>query len=89
MLLWAFILFILSLINFVYDVLTWAEIIREINLMFITFFDILFLLITLGILYRMYFLSRKGEKEKLKQKVKELEGEIKKLKGEKTEGERR
>jgi hypothetical protein len=50
--------------------------------MYLTFFDVLFLLITLGILYRMYFLSRKGEKEKLRQRIEELENEIKKLKGE-------
>jgi len=82
MLLWVFILFILSLINFIYDALTWAGSIKEIDPMYLTFFDILFLLITLGILYRMYFLSRKGEKEKLRQRIEELENEIKKLKGE-------
>ncbi len=82
MLLWAFILFILSMLNFIYDTLVWAGSIKEIDHRYITFFDLLFLLITLGILYRMYFLARKGEKERLKQKIEELEREIKKLRGE-------
>ncbi|GEM_PF-1330890 len=82
MLLWVFILFILSLLNFIYDALVWAGSVKEIDPMYLTFFDVLFLLITLGILYRMYFLSRKGEKEKLRQRIEELENEIKKLKGE-------
>ncbi len=82
MLLWVFILFILSLINFFYDVLLWIGRIKPLHIRYLTFFDILFLFITLGILYRMYFLSRKGEKEKLRQRIEELENEIKKLKGE-------
>ena len=82
MLLWAFILFILSLLNFLYDIFIWLGTIKPLDPSYVSFFDILFLLITLGILYRMYYLQRKGEREKLKQKIKELEEEIKKLKGE-------
>ncbi|MEO0271166.1 MAG: hypothetical protein ABIM98_06195 [candidate division WOR-3 bacterium] len=82
MLLWVFILFILSLLNFFYDALLWLGAIKPIDPLYISFFNILFLLITLGILYRMYYLQRKGVKEKLIQRIKELEEEIKKLKGE-------
>ncbi|MEO0295414.1 MAG: hypothetical protein ABIM85_05265 [candidate division WOR-3 bacterium] len=82
MLLWVFILFILSLLNFFYDSLLWLCLIKPIDPLYISFFNILFLLITLGILYRMYYLQRKGEKEKLKERIRELEEEIKKLKGE-------
>ncbi|MEN3045782.1 MAG: hypothetical protein ABDH49_02155 [Candidatus Hydrothermales bacterium] len=82
MIVWAFVLFILSLINFLYDLLLWLEIIEPIDIRYVTFFNIIFLLITLGILYRMYFLGRLGEKEKLREKIRELEEEIKRLKRE-------
>lgn len=82
MLLWIFILFILSLLNFFYDIFILLGTIKPLDPFYVSFFDILFLLITLGILYRMYYLQRKGEREKLKAKIKELEDEIKKLKGE-------
>ncbi|MEN3043754.1 MAG: hypothetical protein ABDH37_00855 [Candidatus Hydrothermales bacterium] len=82
MVVWVFVLFILSFVNFLYDLLLWLEILEPIDLKYISFFNIIFLLITLGILYRMYFLSRVREKEKLKEKIKELEEEIKRLKKE-------
>jgi hypothetical protein len=44
--------------------------------------DIILLFIVLGILLRMVTLSRKGEKESLKNTIKELLTEIKQLKGE-------
>ncbi len=43
--------------------------------------DLTLLFIVLGILYRMAFQARKGEKEKLYKKVAELEEEIRKIKG--------
>lgn len=47
--------------------------------------DILLLVIILGILYRMVTKKRTGEKEKLRDKIKELVAEIKTLKGEEEE----
>lgn len=44
--------------------------------------DIILLTIILGILYRMTTMRKKGEKEKLREKIKELVAEIKMLKGE-------
>ena len=43
--------------------------------------DLTLLFIVLGILYRMAFQARKGEKEKLYKKVAELEEKIRKMKG--------
>ncbi|MCK4234969.1 hypothetical protein KAX75_11105 [candidate division WOR-3 bacterium] len=47
--------------------------------------DIILLFITLGILHRMILMTRKAEKEKLADVIKELSKEIKVLKGEKEE----
>ncbi|TES92971.1 MAG: hypothetical protein E3J87_03365 [Candidatus Cloacimonadota bacterium] len=47
--------------------------------------DILLLIIILGILYRMVTKKKTGEKEKLRDKIKELVAEIKMLKGEEEE----
>lgn len=43
--------------------------------------DIILLFIVLGIVYRIFMKSRKGERENLVARMKELEDEVKRLKG--------
>lgn len=65
----------LGLIQFFFLIDPWDKIILDIILLFIT----------LGILHRMILMTRKAEKEKLADVIKELSKEIKVLKGEKEE----
>lgn len=41
-----------------------------------TYFDLAFLFAVLGMLYRVYKMQKRGEKEKLKERIKELEKKL-------------
>lgn len=62
----------LGILNFGFLVDPWDKIIL----------DIILLVIVLGIVYRIFLKSRRRERENLLSRVKELEEEIKRLKGE-------
>jgi uncharacterized protein YqhQ len=61
----------LGILNFSFLMDPWDKIILDIILLFIV----------LGIVYRIFMKARKGERENLKVRLKELEDEIKRLKG--------
>lgn len=81
MLLWIVVILIAVIFQIIIDLLMWFGTYPFINIQVRTYFDIVFLLIILGMLYRILFMQRKGEKEKLKERIRELEERIKELEG--------
>ena len=77
MLMWCAVLFFLGIAAFLDSLLAFGEIFRKVN-------SVLFMLVSLGLLVRVSFKTKLGQKENYQQKIKELEGEIHTQKGEKT-----
>jgi hypothetical protein len=78
MLTWVFVIFVVAMVSFVMHIIGWTN-----NIQYPVFFqvvwDILLLLIALGLLTRMLILHRTGEKELLAKKVKDLEEKLRGL----------
>lgn len=72
---WVFVVFVLAVVSFVLHLTGWTP--DSIFLRVI--WDILLLLVALGLLTRMLILQKAGEKEALTRRVKELEEKIKDL----------
>lgn len=81
MLLWMVIILIAIALQIVMDMFMWFGAHPFFNIQLRTYFDLVFLLIVLGMLYRILTMQRRGEKEKLKERIKELEERIKELEG--------
>ncbi len=81
MILWIIIILIAIALQIIMDFIMWFNPGSFINIQIRTYFDLAFLLIVLGMLYRIFTMQKKGEKEKLKLRIKELEEKIKELEG--------
>ncbi len=76
--LWVAVMLVLAFASFVQDFLSFYERIAPPNTIFwAVVWNILLLLVALGILYRMAVSQKVGEKEALIQKVEELEAKLK------------
>jgi amino acid permease len=76
MLLWSIIILIVVIFQIIMDFLMLSKE-KFITIEFRTYFDLAFLFALLGILYRIYKLQKRGEKEKLRERIKELEEKLK------------
>jgi len=76
MVLWAIIILIIVVVQIIMDILMLSKE-SFITIQFRTYFDLAFLFALLGILYRIYKLQKRGEREKLKERIKELEEKLK------------
>ena len=76
MLAWVFVICIIALVSFIVHIVGWATDFES-PMYFQVAWDILLLLVALGLLSRTLILHKEGEKEILSQKVKELEEKLK------------
>ncbi len=79
---WVFLLVIVTILSYLSDVgvLTFMQDLR-VPFLNASLMSVLVLLCLIGLLIRMMKMSKKGEKEALKEKVKQLEKELSDLKG--------
>jgi hypothetical protein len=73
---WVFVIFVIAVVSFVMHIIGWANAF-DYGLFFTIIWDILLLLVALGLLTRMLVLQRTGEKEALYRRVSDLEDRIK------------
>lgn len=73
MIVWIIIILIAIALQVIMDLIMWFNPASFINIQMRTYFDLAFLLIVLGMLYRIFTMQKKGEKEKLKARIEELE----------------
>jgi hypothetical protein len=73
---WVFVIFVIAVVSFVMHIIGWANAF-DYGLFFTIIWDILLLLVALGLLTRMLMLQRTGEKEALYRRVSDLEDRIK------------
>ncbi len=75
---WVFVIFVTAVVSFVMHMVGWANSF-EYGLFFTIIWDILLLLVALGLLTRMLMLHRTGEKEALYKRVADLEEKLRGL----------
>jgi hypothetical protein len=82
MILWIFLMVIMTCLSYLSDVGLLAFM-QELRIPFVdaSMLSVLLLLCLIGLLYRMAKMSKKGEKEALQERVKQLEKELSNLKG--------
>jgi hypothetical protein len=73
---WVFVIFVVAAVSFVMHIVGWANAF-DYGLFFTIIWDIVLLLVALGLLTRMLILHRTGEKEALYKRVSDLEDKIK------------
>jgi hypothetical protein len=73
---WIFVIFVTAVVSFVMHIVGWANSFAY-GLFFTIIWDILLLLVALGLLTRMLMLNRTGEKEALYKRVADLEEKLK------------
>lgn len=78
---WCAVLFFLGVAAFMDSLFTFGEIFRRIN-------SVLFMLLSLGLLVRVSIKQKLGQRENYQERIKELESEIRDLKGIKEKVER-
>jgi hypothetical protein len=82
MILWVFLMVVVTCLSYLSDVGLLAFM-QELRIPFVdaSMLSVLLLLCLIGLLYRMAKMSKKGEKEALQERVKQLEKELSNLKG--------
>lgn len=73
---WVFVICVIALVSFIVHIIGWATGTPN-PVLFQVAWDILLLLVALGLLSRILILHKEGEKEALSKKVKELEEKLK------------
>ena len=73
---WVFVICIIAIVSFIMHIVGWAADFES-PMYFQVAWDILLLLVALGLLSRIVILHKEGEKEALSKKVKELEEKLK------------
>lgn len=76
MLTWCAVLFFLGVAAFLDSLFTFGEIFRRVN-------SVLFMLVSLGLLVRVSIKMKLGQRENHQERIRELETEIRNIKGEK------